>query len=438
MQDAEVSFAVFKSFSKKRNRSNVILHVLEPPPPPPPPPTTTIPPLPTPPLPPPPPTTATTLRNYTLLPKVHLLKDIIGQSQAIEKLRSYMTQFKHLPAHQPKYPLAIFHGRPGVGKTATAYAVAREYGYDVHEVNASDTRSYQDITKVLHKSGFGASLSGRPKMILLDELDGAYDQESNSIKAIIDFLERFPVLETRSPIICTCNIASAPVLKKLKILNVAQWICFPKLYASNMKLVLKNITTQYGISTLPQYKQEVLIRDADGDVRQLAALLYMQRLRLSSSSSLSSKDVGSSPFDVAKLVMSTVSTPEHLDIGTCYIAAIIESNIPYWFRDTDCASMTARADFADYMSYFDIFTHQWDEDFKDIGAELMDGSCKQLFHLGVVRPPPRSEMLKEASVAFTALSKNPLRSFEMDLKLFPESATIINSPLILKKTKIKK
>ena len=36
---------------------------------------------------------------------------------------------------------ALLSGPPGVGKTTTAYLVSKELGYDVVEMNASDTRS---------------------------------------------------------------------------------------------------------------------------------------------------------------------------------------------------------------------------------------------------------------------------------------------------------
>jgi len=35
---------------------------------------------------------------------------------------------------------ALLSGPPGVGKTSTAHLVAKEYGYDVMELNASDAR----------------------------------------------------------------------------------------------------------------------------------------------------------------------------------------------------------------------------------------------------------------------------------------------------------
>jgi len=43
---------------------------------------------------------------------------------------------------------ALLSGPPGVGKTTTAYLVSKELGFDVVEMNASDTRSKKMLTEV--------------------------------------------------------------------------------------------------------------------------------------------------------------------------------------------------------------------------------------------------------------------------------------------------
>ena len=44
---------------------------------------------------------------------------------------------------------ALLSGSPGVGKTTTAYLVAKELGYEVTELNASDTRSKKQLDLVV-------------------------------------------------------------------------------------------------------------------------------------------------------------------------------------------------------------------------------------------------------------------------------------------------
>jgi DNA polymerase III delta prime subunit len=79
--------------------------------------------------------------------------------------------------------LLLFSGPPGCGKTTLARVVARHCGYDVVELNASDDRSANTlITKIEALGKTNSISSGKPTMIIIDEVDGALEQEGNGIK----------------------------------------------------------------------------------------------------------------------------------------------------------------------------------------------------------------------------------------------------------------
>ena len=59
------------------------------------------------------------------------LNEIYGQSIPLEKLRDVILK---------KQP-ALIHGKVGVGKTISVYALANELNYEILEVNASDLRN---------------------------------------------------------------------------------------------------------------------------------------------------------------------------------------------------------------------------------------------------------------------------------------------------------
>ena len=59
---------------------------------------------------------------------------------------------------------ALLSGPPGVGKTTTSYLVAKELGYEVTELNASDTRSKKQLDSVVAGNGGATArrVFGRP------------------------------------------------------------------------------------------------------------------------------------------------------------------------------------------------------------------------------------------------------------------------------------
>ena len=70
-------------------------------------------------------------------------------------------------------------GPPGVGKTTTAYLVAKELGYEITELNASDTRSKKQLDSVV-ADALGTrwvTNTSAKKLLLMDEVDGMAGNE---------------------------------------------------------------------------------------------------------------------------------------------------------------------------------------------------------------------------------------------------------------------
>ncbi|KAL9615433.1 MAG: hypothetical protein Q9167_000111 [Letrouitia subvulpina] len=101
--------------------------------------------------------------------------------------------------------ILLLAGPPGLGKTTLAHVCARQAGYEVVEINASDERS-REIVKgrikdmvgtetvksiKVKNDGTSARRAGRPVCIVVDEVDGAVaghgsSGEGSFIKALID------------------------------------------------------------------------------------------------------------------------------------------------------------------------------------------------------------------------------------------------------------
>ncbi|KAG6820837.1 hypothetical protein H0H93_010664 [Arthromyces matolae] len=135
--------------------------------------------------------------------------------------------------HRPREKLLLLSGPPGLGKTTMAHVIARQAGYEVMEINASDARSgsiVDDRIRPALESGLAVG-SSKPVLLIIDEIDGATGAGENSNTFISKLVSltfdrprkkrqkqkdpntKRPILR---PIICICNDQNASSLAKLK------------------------------------------------------------------------------------------------------------------------------------------------------------------------------------------------------------------------------
>ena len=64
-------------------------------------------------------------------------------------------------------------GPPGIGKTTLANIAAKQFGYDLISLNASDVRKKKNINEILPPVLGNQTVLGTP-MIFIDEVDGVH------------------------------------------------------------------------------------------------------------------------------------------------------------------------------------------------------------------------------------------------------------------------
>lgn len=84
------------------------------------------------------------------------------------------------PFGRPQEKIMLLCGPPGLGKTTLAYVLAKQAGYQVLEVNASDDRSgkivEERIRNALESTAItkeGKLRGSKPTCVVIDEIDGA-------------------------------------------------------------------------------------------------------------------------------------------------------------------------------------------------------------------------------------------------------------------------
>ncbi len=181
--------------------------------------------------------------------------EIAGQEEAVKQLEHFASHFK-----AQKKKAALLHGPSGTGKTCAAYAIAKQHGWDVVEVNASDFRTAAEIESVVGGAIKQQSLFFRGKLILVDEIDGlAGNQDRGGIPTLIKLIEG-----TQYPVVLT---ATNPYDNKLSSLRSKSLLIeFSALEPSTIFSILKHICTHEKI----HYEEDalkMLSRRVGGDAR---------------------------------------------------------------------------------------------------------------------------------------------------------------------------
>ncbi|KAJ2921092.1 hypothetical protein H1R20_g16001, partial [Candolleomyces eurysporus] len=135
--------------------------------------------------------------------------------------------------HRPREKFLLLSGPPGLGKTTLGHVIARQAGYEVMEINASDARSGQVVDDRIRPTLEAGSTVGstKPVLLIIDEIDGATgsgEATNTFIHKLVQLTQVKPKKQrggkrdprvTRPilrPIICICNDGNASSIAKLR------------------------------------------------------------------------------------------------------------------------------------------------------------------------------------------------------------------------------
>jgi len=157
-------------------------------------------------------------------------------------------------------------GPPGIGKNTSVYAAARKLGYYVIELNASDVRTKDLLSKRLGASLYTANLFDEKRMVLFDEIDGLYGREDyGGMEYIIGLLDKPP-----TPIVLTANDESNENI--LKVSKKVVLIRFQKVPLRLIEIYLKHICEKEGVHVDREALKKI-VGKSKGDVRNALNML---------------------------------------------------------------------------------------------------------------------------------------------------------------------
>jgi replication factor C large subunit len=186
------------------------------------------------------------------------ISDMVGNEESRSAIVEWFTKWK-----KGTKPLLLI-GPPGIGKTTIAYLAAKQFGYDLIGLNASDVRSKSQINEILSPVLGNVTILGSP-MIFVDEVDGIHGRgDYGGAEALIKILK-----EPTVPIVLAANTDDSDKMKSIK--KVVKIIAFRPIPPRLLRVYLENILTKEASKLSPGSLIKVIDK-SKGDIRSMINL----------------------------------------------------------------------------------------------------------------------------------------------------------------------
>lgn len=186
------------------------------------------------------------------------ISQVVGNKEAVTEFLAWIETWRK---GRPSKKAALLYGPPGVGKTSLVHAFAKENGWEVIELNASDFRTREVIERVVGAASTLGSITGATgRIILVDEVDGIdVRADTGAVQALTRLIG-----ETRVPIVLVANDPWDPKLAALR--EMCQLIQFRRIPKPTVASVIKKIAMSEGLK-ISEDKIKEIAEKSGGDLR---------------------------------------------------------------------------------------------------------------------------------------------------------------------------
>lgn len=212
------------------------------------------------------------------------LSKVIGNPSASKELKDWALSWDN---GVPKKRAVVLIGTPGVGKTSSALALAKEMGWGLVEMNASDQRTGDAVRSIATRGAYSNTFNdlgdylnakdGGRKLIVLDEADNLFGTADRGALPAINEL----IKTTMQPVILIVNDFYALSRKSSAIKTDTIQITLRRPTARSIAEALKRIAESENIS-VDQQTVDRIAENSGGDMR--AAVRDFESLALGETS----------------------------------------------------------------------------------------------------------------------------------------------------------
>lgn len=262
------------------------------------------------------------------------LKEILGNGKAVDELLAWANSWER---GAPISGAVILYGPAGTGKTSAALALARQFGWDWIEMNASDARTAGAIQKIAGPASQSRTFSGQRRLVILDEADNLHGTADRGGAAAMLKLVR----DTSQPVLLIAN-EYYEIEKPLR--DAAKGIQFRSVRSTTIAQALREICRAEGVACDPDALMLIAER-AGGDMRSAindlqAAAEGSRQLKLEDVAT-AERDVKSSIFKVLEIIFKGASAREalqasyDLDESPEDLINWVDENLPLAYQGED-------------------------------------------------------------------------------------------------------
>lgn len=281
------------------------------------------------------------------------LKEIVGNRKAVQDLRTWAENWL---SGIPEKRAVILLGPAGVGKTSTAHALARDLGWEVIELNASDQRTAGVIEKIAGSAASMNTLFGGKRLIILDEADNLHGTaDRGGMRAIAGIIKN-----TLQPIVLIVNdvYGLTPTIR-----NLCLEIKFGSVQSRSMVPALKKVCESEEISCSPDAIQQIA-ENAGGDLRSaindLQAAASGRKVLEAEDISTSGRDVKENIFKAMQRIFKSTDCKKALEAARGLdespedLVHWIDENLPVQYASKEGDLGDIRTGFG-YLSRADLY-----------------------------------------------------------------------------------